>query len=154
MTNEQKSIVVITKKGKDESKRKASATLAELALKGWEYKTQIENAQKQVKQINSEILKKLEVGQALVIEGVGRCTPTQAERYSISDLEELKTLLGPRFKDLTTQSVSYTASAKLKEMACDEDYAKHAELQACFSISQSLSARWTGEKTKKDSKAA
>ncbi|KID56881.1 hypothetical protein JF50_13380 [Pseudoalteromonas luteoviolacea] len=147
-------IVVITKKEDGETKRKAAPALAELAQRGWELKTTIDNAQKEVKEINTEILKKLKPGQAVVIEEVGRCTVVESTSYKISDADELKSILGPRFKDLTKQTVNYSATPKLKTMCIDADEPKQMQINACFTVSSSTAAKWTGEKTKAKEKAA
>lgn len=122
-----------------------AATVKRL-IDGWSMKRQIEQLQEALDQINAELAGAFECGARLVVPGVCAATVVCRDGVTVADAERLRAVLGFRFDDLVTQTVTYKAEEKLKQMAADADEPLAPAIRACLKITSGRALTWRAAK--------
>lgn len=120
--------------------------IAEIVLRAWAAKGEMDAAKKRMEAANDELILALGHTSSVVIPGTCRAIYTQRESVKIADAGKLEDLLGARFLDLVTESISHKASEKLIEMAADGDDPLGPSLRALLTVTQSESVTLKAEK--------
>lgn len=94
--------------------------LVRAAMAAWDMVQRIDALEADLKVKKEELAKALD-GRSLIVTGVCRVAVARTESVSITDADKLRELLGDRFDDLVTQTVSYKPADALLEMAADGD---------------------------------
>lgn len=115
-------------------------------MEGWEVKRIIDEAKARLGAINAELIEAHGTGAALVVGGICRARLAARSTVKVSDPARLEGVLGGRMMDLVTENVSYSASEKLIEMACDGDHPLQPAIAACLTITEGQSVTWMAEK--------
>lgn len=127
----------------------APPELVAAVLAGWAAKQAKDDATADLDGCNVSLMEMMSDaghGGAIVVPGVCRATLVHREAVKITDAERLQALLGPRWRDLVTESVNYKAEARLIDMATDGDEPMQPAIAACLEIKESDAVMWRAEK--------
>ena len=116
------------------------------AMRAWGLARRIEELEAEFKQVKEALAEDLGTGESLVVTGVCRVSVASSTTVSVTDVDELRALLGERFDDLVTETVSYKPSEQLIEMSADGDDPMAPAYRAVLKIRQSRVVRITAQK--------
>ena len=131
--------------GNDE-RAEALPALVQLAVRAWGLVRRIDELEQELGDVKGELASAIGVGRSLVVPKVCRVSVASTRSVGVTDAEKLRELLGERFRDLVTESVSYKPSEKLIEMSCDGDDPMAPAYRALLRVRTSTAVRITAEK--------
>ncbi len=124
----------------------ASNELAQVALRAWEMARAIDDLEEELKALKARLAEEIGAGRSLVVSTVCRVIVSATSSVSIADAEKLRELLGDRWSDLVTESVSYKPSEKLIALASDADDPMSPAYRALLRVRNGTSVRILAEK--------
>lgn len=120
--------------------------LVRQAVAAWGLVKRIDELEEELKRLKDELAQALGTGVSLVVPGVCRVSVVATSSVSVADADKLRALLGERFDDLVTESVSYKPSEQLIEMSADGDDPMAPAYRALLKVRQGRTVRITAEK--------
>ncbi len=130
----------------DGQEQPLDAATIHILMEGWNIKRTIDDAKARLDEINAQLIKSHGTGCALVVTGICRASLAARQTVKVADPDRLEAVLGDRFDDLVSESVSYKAEQKLIEMASDADDPLQPAIAACLSITESQAVTWRAER--------
>lgn len=118
------------------------ATASALLCAAWNTKQGVDDAREDLEHLNAQLLDAYGPGCVLEIAGQARLTLTERETIAITQVEQMKAVLGGRFEDLVDTRQTYTLSDKLKELLADADHPLSEALRACCTVKASSSVTY------------
>lgn len=106
----------------------------------------IDELEEELKGLKDELAQALGAGVSLVVPGVCRVSVVATSTVAVADADKLRALLGERFSDLVTESVSYKPTEQLIEMSSDGDDPMAPAYRALLKVRQGRTVRITAEK--------
>jgi len=131
--------------GSDE-RAEAMPALVQLAVRAWGLVRRIDELEEELAGIKGELASAIGVGRSLVVPKMCRVSVASTRSVGVADAEKLRELLGERFGDLVTESVSYKPSEKLIEMSADGDDPMAPAYRALLRVRTSTAVRIIAEK--------
>ncbi|MFN3390117.1 MAG: hypothetical protein ACK40O_14435, partial [Allosphingosinicella sp.] len=98
------------------------------------------------KGLRAELAEGVGAGRSLVVPGVCRVSVAKSTSVGIKDADKLRELLGERFGDLVSESVSYKPSEALIEMSADGDDPMAPAYRALLTVRSGTTVRIMAEK--------
>lgn len=129
-----------------EGRIQASNELAQVALRAWEMARAIDDLEEELKVLKARLAEEIGAGRSLVVSTVCRVIVSATSSVSIADAEKLRELLGDRWSDLVTESISYKPSEKLIALASDADDPMSPAYRALLRVRKGTSVRILAEK--------
>ncbi|WP_043698837.1 hypothetical protein [Tepidimonas taiwanensis] len=120
--------------------------LVRQAVRAWGLVKRIDELEEELKGLKDELAQALGTGVSLVVPGVCRVSVAATSSVSVADADKLRELLGERFADLVTESVSYKPTEQLIEMSADGDDPMAPAYRALLKVRQGRAVRITAEK--------
>lgn len=118
------------------------ADASALLCSAWTTKQIADDAKEDLDALNGRLLDAYGPGCVLEIPGQVRLALTERETISITDAEQMKSVLGGRFEDLVETRLEYKLSDKLKAMLADGDHPLSEALRACCAAKTSSSVTY------------
>lgn len=116
------------------------------AMRAWGLARRIEELEAEFKEVKEALAQGLGTGVSLVVTGVCRVSVASTTSVTVGDVDKLRALLGDRFDDLVTETVSYKPTEQLIEMSADGDDPMSPAYRALLKVRQSRVVRITAEK--------
>jgi len=116
------------------------------AIRAWGLMRRIEELEAELKEAKEALAQGLGTGVSLVVAGVCRVSVASTTTVSVADVDKLRALLGERFGDLVTETVSYKPTEQLIEMSVDGDDPMAPAYRAVLKLRQGRVVRITAEK--------
>lgn len=110
-----------------------------LIRSAWETRQTMDDAKQVLDALNVRLLESYGPGCVLEIPGHVKLTLTERETVAITDLAQMRAVLGGRFEDLVESREEYKLSDKLKAMLADGDHPLSESLRACVAVKRSFS---------------
>ncbi len=124
----------------------ASNELAQIAVRAWMMARAMDDLEEELKQLKAQLAQEIGAGRSLVVSTVCRVIVSATSSVSIADAEKLRELLGDRWSDLVTESISYKPSEKLIALASDADDPMSPAYRALLRVRIGTSVRILAEK--------
>ena len=131
--------------GSDE-RAEALPDLVQLAVRAWWFVRRIDDLEQELGEMKRELASAIGVGHSLVVPNVCRVSVSSTRTVGVTDAEKLRALLGDRWSDLVTETVSVKPNEKLIEMAVDGDDPMAPAYRALLRVRSSTTVRITAEK--------
>jgi len=131
--------------GSDE-RVEAMPSLVQLAVRAWGLVRRIDELEEELAGIKGELADSVGVGRSLVVPKVCRVAVSSTRTVAVADAEKLRALLGDRWGDLVTETVSVKPTEKLIEMSADGDDPMAPAYRALLRVRTSTTVRITAEK--------
>ncbi|MCX8016632.1 MAG: hypothetical protein N2690_01825, partial [Rhodocyclaceae bacterium] len=132
--------------GTQERVEAVAPALVQTAIRAFGLVRRIEELEDELKRMKADLARELGDGRSLVVPGVCRVSVAKATSVGIKDADKLRELLGARFDDLVSASVSYKPSEALIEMSADGDDPMSPAYRALLTVRTSTAVRITAEK--------
>jgi len=116
------------------------------AIRAWGLMRRIEELEAEFREVKEALAQGLGTGVSLVVTGVCRVSVASSTTVSVADVDKLRALLGERFNDLVTETVSYKPTEQLIEMSADGDDPMAPAYREVLKLRQSRVVRITAEK--------
>ncbi|MEW6250036.1 MAG: hypothetical protein ACOY4L_07465 [Pseudomonadota bacterium] len=129
-----------------EERSPAEPKLVQQAVRAWDVVKRIEELEEELKAIKEALAQAIGAGRSLVVPRVCRVSVAATRSLTVADADKLRALLGERFADLVSQSVSYKPTEQLIEMSCDGDDPMAPAYRALLKVRSSTTVRITAEK--------
>lgn len=129
-----------------EGRSPAEPKLVQQALSAWDVVKRMDELEEELKAIKEALAQAIGAGRSLVVPGVCRVSVARTSSVSIADADKLRALLGERFGDLVTESVSYKPTEQLIEMSADGDDPMAPAYRALLRVRTGTTVRITAEK--------
>lgn len=129
-----------------EGRSPAEPKLVQQAVRAWDVVKRIEELEEELKAIKEALAQAIGAGRSLVVPGVCRVSVAATRAVTVGDADKLRALLGERFKDLVTESVSYKPTEQLIEMSADGDDPMAPAYRALLRVRTGTTVRITAEK--------
>lgn len=129
-----------------EERSPAEPKLVQQAVRAWDVVKRIEELEEELKAIKEALAQAIGAGRSLVVPRVCRVSVAATRSWTVADADKLRALLGERFADLVSQSVSYKPTEQLIEMSCDGDDPMAPAYRALLKVRSSTTVRITAEK--------
>lgn len=123
-----------------------AAALVRQAVRAWVLVKRVDELEEELKALKEELAQALGTGVSLVVPGVCRVSVAATSSVTVADAQNLRDLLGERFADLVTESVSYKPTEQLIEMSADGDDPMAPAYRALLKVRQGRTVRITAEK--------
>jgi len=131
--------------GSDE-RAEVMPAVVQLAVRAWGLVRRIDELEEELAAIKGELADSVGVGRSLVVPKVCRVAVSSTRTVGVVDAEKLRALLGDRWGDLVTETVSVKPSEKLIEMSADGDDPMAPAYRALLRVRTSTTVRITAEK--------
>lgn len=132
--------------GSDERLEAVAPKLVQAAMRAMGLVKRIDELEEELKGLKAELAEGVGAGRSLVVPGVCRVSVAKTTSVGIKDAEKLRELLGERFGDLVSESVSYKPSEALVEMSADGDDPMAPAYRALLTVRSGTTVRITAEK--------
>lgn len=132
--------------GSDERLEAVAPKLVQAAMRAMGLVKRIDKLEEELKGLKAELAEGVGAGRSLVVPGVCRVSVAKTKSVGIKDAEKLRELLGERFGDLVSESVSYKPSEALVEMSADGDDPMAPAYRALLTVRSGTTVRITAEK--------
>ncbi len=132
--------------GSDERLQAVAPQLVQAAIRAWGLMRRIDELEEELKGVKAELAEGVGAGRSLVVPGVCRVSVAKTTSVGIKDADKLRELLGERFGDLVSESVSYKPSEALIEMSADGDDPMAPAYRALLTVRSGTTVRITAEK--------
>ncbi|MDM7462171.1 MAG: hypothetical protein P3W95_000715 [Tepidimonas taiwanensis] len=132
--------------GSDERLEAVAPKLVQAAMRAMGLVKRIDGLEEELKGLRAELAEGVGAGRSLVVPGVCRVSVAKTTSVGIKDAEKLRELLGERFGDLVSESVSYKPSEALVEMSADGDDPMAPAYRALLTVRSGTTVRITAEK--------
>lgn len=129
-----------------EGRTPAEPTLVQQAMRAWDAVKRIEALEEELKAIKQALAQAIGAGRSLVVPRVCRVSVAATRAVTVADADKLRALLGERFGDLVTESVSYKPTEQLIEMSADGDDPMAPAYRALLRVRTGTTVRITAEK--------
>lgn len=129
-----------------EGRTPAEPTLVQQAMRAWDAVKRIEALEEELKAIKQALAQAIGAGRSLVVPRVCRVSVAATRAVTVADADKLRALLGERFGDLVSQSVSYKPTEQLIEMSADGDDPMAPAYRALLRVRTGTTVRITAEK--------
>jgi hypothetical protein len=129
-----------------DERAEAMPALVQLAVRAWELVMRIDELNVELTALKSELASAVGAGRSLVVPKVCRVSVVSARTVKVVDAKKLRALLGDRWGDLVTETVSYKPTEKLIEMSVDGDDPMAPAYRELLSVCTSTSVRITAQK--------
>ena len=116
------------------------------AMRAWGLARRIDELKAEFEEVKEALAQGLGTGVSLVLTGVCRVSVASTTSVTVGDVDKLRALLGDRFDDLVTETVSYKPTEQLIEMSADGDDPMSPAYRALLKVRQSRVVRITAEK--------
>jgi hypothetical protein len=124
----------------------ADAAVVRQAMRAWGLVRRIDELDEELKGLKAELAEGVGAGRSLVVPGVCRVSVAKTTSVGIKDADKLRELLGERFGDLVSESVSYKPSEALIEMSADGDDPMAPAYRALLTVRSGTTVRIMAEK--------
>lgn len=124
----------------------ADAAVVRQAMRAWGLVRRIDELEAELAERKAELAQAIGTGRSLVVPGVCRVSVSATRTVTVGDADKLRALLGERFKDLVTESVSYKPTEQLVEMSADGDDPLAPAYRALLRVRTGTTVRITAEK--------
>lgn len=132
--------------GSDERLEAVAPKLVQAAMRAMGLVKRINELDEELKGLKAELAEGVGAGRSLVVPGVCRVSVAKTTSVGIKDADKLRELLGERFGDLVSESVSYKPSEALIEMSADGDDPMAPAYRALLTVRSGTTVRITAEK--------
>jgi len=129
-----------------EGRSPAEPKLVQQAVRAWDVVKRIEELEEELKAIKEALAQAIGAGRSLVVPRVCRVSVAATRAVTVTDADKLRALLGERFGDLVTESVSYKRTERLIEMSADGDDPMAPAYRALLRVRTGTTVRITAEK--------
>ena len=116
------------------------------AMRAWGLARRIDELKAEFEEVKEALAQGLGTGVSLVVTGGCRVSVASTTSVTVGDVDKLRALLGDRFDDLVTETVSYKPTEQLIEMSADGDDPMSPAYRALLKVRQSRVVRITAEK--------
>ena len=130
----------------DERLDAVAPELVQAAMRAMELVKRIDELDEELKGLKAELAEGVGAGRSLVVPGVCRVSVAKTTSVGIKDADKLRELLGERFGDLVSESVSYKPREALISMSADGDDPMAPAYRALLTVRSSTVVRITAEK--------
>jgi len=119
-----------------------SAVLADLVVKGFDLKKQMEQIKKQLAEVNDKVVREVSsewldgTGTVSLSAGDAMCTVSVRDSVEIGDAKLLQRILGDRFVDLVRTRVTFRPERKLIQMALNADEEMTPQIRKCLCVKE------------------
>lgn len=113
-----------------------------LIRSAWETKQTLDDTKQGLDALNARLLESYGPGCVLEIPGHAKLTLTEREAVAITDLAQMRAVLGGRFEDLVESREEHKLSDKLKQILADADHPLCEPLRACVAVKSSVSVTY------------
>lgn len=124
----------------------AEPTLVQQAMRAWAVVQRMDELEEELKAIKQALAQAIGAGRSLVVPRVCRVSVAATQAVTVADADRLRELLGERFGDLVTESVSYKPTEQLIEMSADGDDPMAPAYRALLRVRTGTTVRITAEK--------
>jgi hypothetical protein len=131
--------------GSDE-RHAVAPKLVQAAMRAMGLVKRIDELEEKLKGLKAELAEGVGAGRSLVVPGVCRVSVAKTTSVGIKDADKLRELLGERFGDLVSESVSYKPSEALIEMSADGDDPMAPAYRALLTVRSGTTVRIMAEK--------
>lgn len=132
--------------GSDERLEAVAPKLVQAAMRAMGLVKRIDELEEELKGLKAELAEGVGAGRSLVVPGVCRVSVAKTTSVGIKDADKLRELLGARFADLVSESVSYKPSEALIEMSADGDDPMAPAYRALLTVRSGTTVRIAAEK--------
>lgn len=132
--------------GSDERLEAVAPKLVQAAMRAVGLVKRIDELEEELKAMKAELAEGVGAGRSLVVPEVCRVSVVKTTSVGIKDADKLRELLGVRFGDLVSESVSYKPSEALIEMSADGDDPMAPAYRALLTVRSGTTVRITAEK--------
>lgn len=132
--------------GSDERMEAVAPELVQAAMRAMGLVKRIDELDEELKGLKAELAEGVGAGCSLVVPGVCRVSVAKTTSVGIKDADKLRELLGERFGDLVSESVSYKPREALISMSADGDDPMAPAYRALLTVRSSTVVRITAEK--------
>lgn len=129
-----------------EGRSPAEPTLVQQAMRAWDVVKRMDELEEELKAMKEALAQAIGAGRSLVVPRVCRVSVSATRTVTVGDADKLRALLGERFKDLVTESVSYKPTEQLIEMSADGDDPLAPAYRALLRVRTGTTVRITAEK--------
>lgn len=129
-----------------EDRTPADAAVVRQAMLAWELVRRIDELEDELAGLKSSLAQAVGAGRSLVVPRVCRVSVAATRAVTVGDADKLRALLGERFGDLVTESVSYKPTEQLIEMSADGDDPLAPAYRALLRVRTGTTVRITAEK--------
>lgn len=129
-----------------EGRSPAEPTLVQQAMRAWDVVKRMDELEEELKAIKEALAQAIGAGRSLVVPRVCRVSVSATRAVTVGDADKLRALLGERFGDLVTESVSYKPTEQLIEMSADGDDPLAPAYRALLRVRTGTTVRITAEK--------
>lgn len=129
-----------------EGRSPAEPTLVQQAMRAWDVVKRMDELEEELKAIKEALAQAIGAGRSLVVPRVCRASVSATRAVTVADADKLRALLGERFGDLVTESVSYKPTEQLIEMSSDGDDPMAPAYRALLRVRTGTTVRITAEK--------
>ena len=132
--------------GSDERLEAVAPKLVQAAMRAMGLVKRIDELEEELKGLKAELADGVGAGRSLVVPGVCRVSVAKTTSVGIKDADKLRELLGERFGDLVSESVSYKPSEALVEMSADGDDPMAPAYRALLTVRSGTTVRIMAER--------
>lgn len=132
--------------GSDERLGAVAPKLVQAAMRAMELVKRIDELDEELKGLKAELAEGVGAGRSLVVPRVCRVSVAKTTSVGIKDADKLRELLGSRFGDLVSESVSYKPCEALISMSADGDDPMAPAYRALLTVRSGTTVRITAEK--------
>lgn len=129
-----------------EGRSPAEPKLVQQAVRAWDVVKRMDELEEELKAMKEALAQAIGAGRSLVVPRVCRVSVSATRTVTVGDADKLRALLGERFKDLVTESVSYKPTEQLIEMSADGDDPLAPAYRALLRVRSGTTVRIMAEK--------
>ena len=129
-----------------EGRSPAEPKLVQQAVRAWAVVKRMDELEEELKAIKESLAQAIGAGRSLVVPRVCRVSVAATRAVTVADAAKLRALLGERFRDLVTESVSYKPTERLIEMSADGDDPMAPAYRELLRVRTGTPGRITAEK--------
>ena len=129
-----------------EGRSPAEPKLVQQAMRAWDVVKRMDELEEELNAIKEVLAQAIGAGRSLVVPRVCRVSVAATRAVTVADADKLRALLGERFGDLVTESVSYKPTEQLIEMSADGDDPMAPAYRALLRVRTGTTVRIMAEK--------